>query len=132
MKLLHYDDISVRRRPCDIRVTDADASGAGYARTVPTYVFRCSSPSCRTGGTFEQHHPMATVPDAAPCTSCGEPATRTVTSPALGRGNSSIVKAHDAARASAESPAVVSSLPGRGRAGTPTTSNPLHRKLPRP
>ncbi|AJW41821.1 hypothetical protein NY08_3814 [Rhodococcus sp. B7740] len=42
------------------------------------------------------------------------------------------MKAHDASRATADTPAVVSSLPAAARSATRTTSNPLHRRLPRP
>ncbi|MGB6180386.1 MAG: zinc ribbon domain-containing protein [Rhodococcus sp. (in: high G+C Gram-positive bacteria)] len=75
---------------------------------------------------------MAEVPAHVECVHCGDSAPRTIASPALGRGNSPAMRAHDAARATAEAPHVVSSIPGKSRRGTPTTSNPLHRKLPRP
>nr|WP_306436833.1 MULTISPECIES: zinc ribbon domain-containing protein [unclassified Rhodococcus (in: high G+C Gram-positive bacteria)] len=75
---------------------------------------------------------MADAPPQVTCPDCGEAAPRQVSSPALGRGNSAAMKAHDASRATADTPAVVSSLPPAGRSATRTTSNPLHRRLPRP
>ncbi|QII04203.1 zinc ribbon domain-containing protein [Rhodococcoides fascians A25f] len=95
---------------------------------MPTYSFRCAQ-RCAP---VEQRFAMAGVPGEVPCPDCGEAAARQISSPALGRGNSTAMKAHDASRATADTPAVVSSLPGAGRSATRTTSNPLHRRLPRP
>ncbi|WP_200936563.1 FmdB family zinc ribbon protein [Rhodococcus sp. Leaf278] len=95
---------------------------------MPTYSFRCAQ-RCTA---VEQRFSMADVPSEIPCPECGEAAARTISSPALGRGNSAAMKAHDASRATADSPKVVSSIPPQGRTATRTTSNPLHRRLPRP
>ncbi|MEE3851709.1 zinc ribbon domain-containing protein [Gordonia sp. LSe1-13] len=94
---------------------------------MPTYVFRCRS-DCAD---FIERHSMAAIPDAASCPECGADGRRVIGSPALGAGDSSAMRLQDATRASAEAPAVVSSVPGRGRRATPVSSNPLHRKLPR-
>nr|WP_268988546.1 zinc ribbon domain-containing protein [Rhodococcus sp. 15-2388-1-1a] len=75
---------------------------------------------------------MADAPSQVTCPECGEAAARQISSPALGRGNSAAMKAHDASRSTADTPAVVSSVPQQGRPATRTTSNPLHRRLPRP
>ncbi|WP_346772342.1 FmdB family zinc ribbon protein [Rhodococcoides fascians] len=95
---------------------------------VPTYSFRCTQ-RCEP---VEQRFSMADVPSQVTCPECGETAARRISSPALGRGNSAAMKAHDASRATADSPTVVTSIPQQGRAASPTTSNPLHRRLPRP
>ncbi|MGV8873199.1 MAG: FmdB family zinc ribbon protein [Rhodococcus sp. (in: high G+C Gram-positive bacteria)] len=95
---------------------------------MPTYSFRCAQ-RCAP---VEQRFSMADVPSQVTCPECGEAAPRKMSSPVLGRGNSAAMKAHDASRATADTPAVVSSLPQQGRAASRTTSNPLHRRLPRP
>ncbi|MCZ4517113.1 zinc ribbon domain-containing protein [Rhodococcus ruber] len=95
---------------------------------MPTYSFRCAQ-RCAP---VEQRFTMADVPGEVLCPECGEAAARQISSPALGRGNSAAMKAHDASRATADTPTVVSSIPATGRASSPTTSNPLHRRLPRP
>ncbi|KAA0922900.1 zinc ribbon domain-containing protein [Rhodococcus sp. 05-2254-6] len=95
---------------------------------MPTYSFRCAQ-RCAP---VEQRFSMADVPSEVPCPACGQAAARKISSPVLGRGNSAAMQAHDAARATADTPAVVSSVPHQGRAATRTTSNPLHRRLPRP
>ncbi|MGV9824555.1 MULTISPECIES: zinc ribbon domain-containing protein [unclassified Gordonia (in: high G+C Gram-positive bacteria)] len=95
---------------------------------MPTYVFRCPD-SC---GDVEELFSMAAVPDDVPCPTCGSSARRTIAAPVLGVGNSAAMRAHDATRATADAPAVVSALPGRRGRGTPVTTNPLHRRLPRP
>ena len=95
---------------------------------MPTYVFRCAQRCVDV----EEIHAMATVPTEVVCPVCGASAMRIVGSPALGTGNSPAMRAQDATRATAEAPAVVSSVPGSRRRATPVTTNPLHRKLPRP
>ncbi|MFI8566084.1 FmdB family zinc ribbon protein [Rhodococcus sp. NPDC078407] len=95
---------------------------------MPTYSFRCAQ-RCAP---VEQRFSMADAPSAVTCPECGRTATRQISSPALGRGNSAAMKAHDASRATADTPAVVSSLPQQGRSSSRTTTNPLHRRLPRP
>ncbi|MGB2720169.1 MAG: FmdB family zinc ribbon protein [Rhodococcus sp. (in: high G+C Gram-positive bacteria)] len=95
---------------------------------MPTYSFRCAQ-RCDP---VEQSFSMADVPSEVTCPECGEAAGRKISSPALGRGSSAAMKAHDASRATADTPAVVSSLPPAGRSAPRTTSNPLHRRLPRP
>ncbi|MFY2789371.1 FmdB family zinc ribbon protein [Rhodococcus sp. KRD162] len=95
---------------------------------VPTYSFRCAG-RCAP---VDQIFPMSDVPSEVPCPECGGAAARKISSPALGRGNSAAMKAHDASRATADAPTVVSSIPHSGRSSSRTTSNPLHRRLPRP
>ncbi|MDL9946949.1 zinc ribbon domain-containing protein [Gordonia sp. ABSL11-1] len=95
---------------------------------MPTYVYRCDD-AC---GDFTQRHPMADIPDAASCPECGHDARRVIGSPALGVGDSPAMRLHDATRSTADSPTVVTSVPGQRRKITRVSSNPLHRKLPRP
>ncbi|RPA06117.1 FmdB family zinc ribbon protein [Gordonia sp. OPL2] len=95
---------------------------------MPTYVYRCDD----VCDDFTQRHPMADIPDAASCPGCGRDARRVIGAPALGAGESSAMRLHDATRSTADSPAVVTNVPGRRRKTTPVSSNPLHRKLPRP
>ncbi|GAA4815308.1 FmdB family zinc ribbon protein [Tomitella cavernea] len=96
---------------------------------MPVYEFRC--PVC---GPFDALHTMAAVPDADLCPACGAASCRSITAPALGRDGSAPMRLLDAAARSASEPAVVSeTAPGRRRtAGTPVSTNPLHRRLPRP
>lgn len=101
--------------------------GGVYGVGMPTYVFRCPD-GCPD---FSERHPMAGVPDTALCPACSEPARRMVGAPALGMGGSAAMRAQDRTRATADTPDVVTSLPP-SRRSTPVTTNPLHRKLPRP
>ncbi|AZG47251.1 FmdB family zinc ribbon protein [Gordonia insulae] len=95
---------------------------------MPTYVYRCGD-GCSD---FTERHPMAAIPDSANCPGCGTGARRVIGTPALGASDPAAMRLHDATRATAETPAVVSNVPGRRRRATPVSSNPLHRKLPRP
>ncbi|MGV9673136.1 MULTISPECIES: FmdB family zinc ribbon protein [unclassified Gordonia (in: high G+C Gram-positive bacteria)] len=95
---------------------------------MPTYVFRCAG-HCAD---VEQVHTMASVPDAVDCAHCGGVASRIIGSPALGVGNTAAMRLQDTTRASADRPAVVSAVPRRGRGTTPISTNPMHRRLPRP
>nr|WP_230593027.1 MULTISPECIES: zinc ribbon domain-containing protein [unclassified Rhodococcus (in: high G+C Gram-positive bacteria)] len=94
---------------------------------MPTYTFRCSG-GCEP---TEEQHPMNHIPLEVPCHICSTSARRTISAPALGRGNTREMRLHDATRATAESPSTVRSLPGGG-ARRSSSTNPLHRKLPRP
>lgn len=94
---------------------------------MPLYEFRCPE-----GETAEAQFPMAQIPDAIDCPSCGQRATRRASSPRLSRAGSSAYGLIESTRRSAHQPEVVSSLPSAGRTPTRYTSNPLHQKLPRP
>ncbi|WP_422743364.1 zinc ribbon domain-containing protein [Mycobacterium sp. WMMD1722] len=73
---------------------------------------------------------MHTRPDAIECPTCGGPARRMMAAPHLGGAAMAL---QDATRATADRPAVVSSPPPAGSAVRRRVStNPLHRKLPRP
>lgn len=91
------------------------------------YAFRCTS-GC---GTTQQMHPMDSRPDEVDCPTCLAPARRMISAPHLGRSGGAAMALHDATRATAERPAVVSS-PTPRTSGRPVSTNPLHQKLPRP
>ncbi|MCH5642964.1 zinc ribbon domain-containing protein [Gordonia sp. ABSL49_1] len=95
---------------------------------MPTYVFRCAA-GCDD---ITQQHSMAQVPDAIECPLCAARARRVIGAPALGVGNTAGMRAQDATRATADRPHVVSIVPSSSGRGAPASSNPLHRKLPRP
>jgi putative FmdB family regulatory protein len=94
---------------------------------MPTYAYRCEQ-GCPD---FTARFPMSAIADQQPCPECGATARRTMGSPALGAGNSAAMRLQDSTRASADNPAVVSSLPP-SRRRTPVSTNPLHRRLPKP
>ncbi|WP_254699263.1 FmdB family zinc ribbon protein [Rhodococcus sp. SGAir0479] len=95
---------------------------------MPLYQFRCDH--C---GSFDRSYSMTAVPEAADCPACAGPARRQITAPRLGHGNSAPMRLLDATARSASEPAVVQGTrPGARRATQKVTTNPLHRKLPRP
>ncbi|WP_159234341.1 FmdB family zinc ribbon protein [Mycolicibacterium vanbaalenii] len=95
---------------------------------MPSYTFRCQQ-DCAD---FVAQHPIAAPPETAVCPECGDSARRMIGKPALGVGRTSAMRLQDATRASADSPDVVTNLPAGSRRATPMSTNPLHRKLPRP
>jgi putative FmdB family regulatory protein len=94
---------------------------------VPTYGYRCPA-----GDTFDLVRPMAEAGEPARCPDCGEPARRVFGGPALRSLDPAVRRALDAGARSADSPDVVTSLPGRSRRATPVTRDPRHARLPRP
>ncbi|TWF80708.1 putative FmdB family regulatory protein [Pseudonocardia hierapolitana] len=94
---------------------------------MPTYAFRC--PRC---GEFEVRRPMAESACDATCPDCALPATRVFGAPALRGLDPTVRRALDAGARSAESPQVVTSVPGRSRRATPLSTDPRHARLPRP
>ncbi|CEA09187.1 Zinc ribbon domain protein [Arthrobacter saudimassiliensis] len=91
------------------------------------YEYRC--PDCTD---FDAVFPIGEAADSVPCPTCAGPAGRRISSPFLSRSGSAAYRLIDATKRSADEPAVVSS-PGPGtRRPAPVTTNPLHRKLPRP
>ncbi|MEU9807147.1 hypothetical protein [Mycobacterium sp. NPDC050853] len=75
---------------------------------------------------------MATAPDAVPCARCAGSARRVFGIAGVSRGSSARMRLLDATHRSASEPPVVSAPPPSARRAAPITSNPLHRKLPRP
>jgi len=94
---------------------------------VVTYEYRCAQ-----DGPFDLRAPMGEAPSRAACPDCDDEAPRAFLAPRLGSGRGDLVRAIDRTNASADRPEVVSRLPASGRRGTPVTTNPLHRTLPRP
>ncbi|MCG7593696.1 zinc ribbon domain-containing protein [Mycobacterium sp. PSTR-4-N] len=90
------------------------------------YAFRCTS-GC---GTTQQMHPMDSRPDEVDCPTCRGPARRMISAPHLGSGGAAMAL-HDATRATADRPAVVSSPTAR-TSGRRVSTNPRHQNLPRP
>lgn len=91
------------------------------------YVFRCQD--C---GPHEGRYPIGTAPNRLSCPDCGEPSTRVITAPGIGRGGDPYRRAVERTMASVDAPQVVSSLPGTNRRPAPVTTDPRHRALPRP
>lgn len=94
---------------------------------MPTYAFRC--PRC---GEFEVRRPMAESASDTICPDCALPAARVFGAPALRGLDPTVRRALDAGARSAESPQVVTSVPGRSRRATPLSTDPRHARLPRP
>ena len=93
------------------------------------YEFAC--PECAP---VEAFFPMGAAPESVECPACGGRAERVVSAPRLSIAGTSAFKLVDAAARSAHEPRVVSGpVPPSGRKpAAPVTTNPLHRKLPRP
>ncbi|MFP5312487.1 MAG: FmdB family zinc ribbon protein [Actinomycetes bacterium] len=94
---------------------------------MPLYDFRCPE-----GTTFEAAFPLNALPDSAPCPDCKAPARRLLASPRLSIANSAEFRLIDSTKRSAFEPEVVSGRTGAPKSAVRYTSNPLHRKLPRP
>lgn len=93
-----------------------------------TYEYRCSD-----GSRFEASHPIGEAPDTLSCPLCGEPSSRVFSAPHLSRAGSPAFRLIESADRSSSEPEVVNSrIPGTPRRAQPYTSNPLHRRLPRP
>lgn len=95
------------------------------------YEFACTGPGCAP---VESFYPMGAAPDSIECPECGGRAERCISTPRLSIAGSVAFKLIDATKQTAHEPRVVSGpIPPSGRKrATPTTTNPLHRKLPRP
>lgn len=91
------------------------------------YAFRCTE--C---GPFDAPFPIGTAPDRSTCPECSGSSTRMITAPRLGFGGNPYRRAVERTMATADAPQVVSALPPPGRRPVPVSTNPLHRKLPRP
>jgi putative FmdB family regulatory protein len=94
---------------------------------VPTYAYRC--PHC---GEFEVRRPMAEAASETACPHCAVRAARVFGAPALCGLEPTVRRALDACARSADSPQVVTSVPGRSRRATPVSTDPRHARLPRP
>ncbi|HET9349557.1 MAG TPA: zinc ribbon domain-containing protein [Arthrobacter sp.] len=88
---------------------------------------------CSDSTRFEASHPIGDAPDTLPCPSCGEPSRRLISVPHLSKTGSPAFRLIDSTQRSAAEPEVVTSqIPGTPRRVQQYSSNPLHRKLPRP
>ena len=94
---------------------------------LPTYAFRCA----QCGG-FDLVRPMAEARATAVCPSCGEADRRVFVAPALRALDTGLRQALAAGEQSADSPQVVTSVPGRSRPTARITTDPRHHRLPRP
>jgi putative FmdB family regulatory protein len=94
---------------------------------MPSYQYRCAA--C---GRFELQRPMAEVQATAPCPDCGNAARRVFGLPGVAFVDPAVRRARDASARSADSPQVVTGVPGRSRRATAMTTDPRHAKLPRP
>lgn len=90
------------------------------------YEFRCEC-----GTLIERSYPMGAAPSTLATECCEGPARRVFTAPRLGRTNDPAYRAIDATKRSAHEPAVVRSTPPSGRRA-PVSTDPRHRRLPRP
>ncbi|MFC5209213.1 zinc ribbon domain-containing protein [Pseudonocardia sulfidoxydans] len=75
---------------------------------------------------------MSQTSASAECATCGSDARRIYGAPALRGVDSALRRALDGAEASADTPPVVSSAPGRSRTAFDTSNDPRHARLPRP
>lgn len=96
--------------------------------SMPTYRFRCPG-GCPD---FSATYTMAEVPREDSCPSCSAASRRLIAAPTLGIGGTPAMRLHDRTRASADTPQIVGELPRGARRATPVSTNPLHRRLPRP
>lgn len=101
---------------------------------MPLYAYRCADrPDGAACPDFEASLPMGSAPVSLPCPVCGGPAARRFTAPHLSRAASSAYRLIESTQRSAAEPDVVRSPgPGPRTAAGNITTNPLHRKLPRP
>jgi putative FmdB family regulatory protein len=94
---------------------------------MPGYTYRCGE--C---GPFEVRRPLAEPSDQpCHCPSCGRRARRVFDVPGLRAVAPALRRALDAEARGAEPPAVVAG-PGPAARRTPTSTDPRHRRLPRP
>ncbi|MGZ8178390.1 FmdB family zinc ribbon protein [Williamsia sp. SKLECPSW1] len=93
---------------------------------MPLYVFRCA-----TCPDVERSFSMSRVPAEIDCATCSSPARRVVTGVGVG-SDPTATRLLDATAATAERPAVVGNVPGRRAAPRRVSTDPRHRRLPRP
>lgn len=99
---------------------------------MPLYAYRCAAATGAVCPEFEVSLPMGSAPGSVPCPACGNPSPRRFTAPNLSRASSSAYRLIEGTQRSAAEPDVVRSPVSGPRTGRSGTSNPLHRKLPRP
>jgi hypothetical protein len=77
---------------------------------------------------------MAAAAEVQACPTCGQAARRKISAPHLSRTGTAAFSLIDSTNRSASEPQVVTGTlpPANPRKPSPYSSNPLHRKLPRP
>ena len=90
-----------------------------------TYEYRCAQHR-----EFTVSFPIGEATGDVPCPVCGAEAVRVFSAPALARTPHRLAAAIDRAAGSAETPEVVSTVPGRRQPRRPM--NPTQARLPRP
>jgi len=93
---------------------------------VATYDYRCPN-----DGDVEARFPLGEAPPTLPCPACGGAAGRVWSAPRLTRTPRALRTALDRAAASAETPQVVTRVPGRRPATPRASAHPAHSRLPR-
>ena len=86
---------------------------------------------CAGCGPFEVSRPIGTASPREGCFTCGRPAERTYSPPAVTSPRSALNRAKETADRSAHEPQALSGPPPRS-AHRPRSPNPLHLKLPGP
>lgn len=94
---------------------------------MPLYEYRC--PAC---GEFEILLSMGAAGREAACPVCGTPARRLLSAPGLSRTGTPEARLIERTEATASEPGVVASPPAGPRRPARHSTNPLHRRLPRP
>lgn len=85
---------------------------------------------CATCGPWEVQRPIGTAESTSSCPVCGAPGRRRYTAPLLGRTPRAVATARSREEASADAPAVTTSLPRT--ATRPAPRDPRWNALPRP
>src|SRR5215212_8570131 len=98
----------------------------GGLKRVALYDYLCAG--C---GPFEVSRPIGTAGPRESCSTCGRPAERTYSPPAVTSPQSALNRARETADRSAHEPRITSGPPPR-TARRQRSPNPLHVKLPRP
>ena len=96
---------------------------------MPIYEYRCTR--CEV---YEITRAMGAAPAEDTCPTCGQPSRRKISAPHVPRTGTAAFQLIDSTARSASEPHVVSgALPSTGKGAAPIyTTNPLHKKLPRP
>lgn len=92
-----------------------------------TYEYRCDE-----HGAFDVQLRMGTAPSSSSCPVCGEEAPRVPSLPLVRRVPRGARSAIERSEASADAPAVVSTLPAHRKDPVHVTRDPRHHSLPRP
>ncbi len=88
---------------------------------------------CVRHGDIEVLEPMGKAPESITCEICGRPARRVFTAPMIPHSDQAVVHAIEGAERSACEPDVVTSVPSAGqKRPARLTTDPRHRRLPKP